>query len=79
MKEYTSNEPILLTVGAQWKVFDEVFTCVKKDDWKGQESYIIKVESPSHPDDPQFLRVMGKNEVKAFSFHQMYNNLKGIL
>lgn len=79
MKEYTSNESILLTVGTQWKVFDEIFTCVERDDQKGWESYIIKIESPTHPDSPKFLRVTGKNEVKAFSFHQTYNNFKGIL
>lgn len=79
MKEYTSNEPILLIVGTQWKVNNAVFTCVKKDDWKGCESYIIKVESPSHPDDPQFLRVTGKNVVKPFDFYRIYNNLNGIL
>lgn len=79
MKEYTSNEPILLTVGAQWKVNNAVFTCVKKDDWKGQESYIIKVESLSHPGEIQLLRVTGKNVVKAFDLYRIYNNLNGIL
>ena len=79
MKEYTSNEPILLQAGVQWKVNDAVFTCVKRDDQKGWESYVIRVDSPAHPNEPKLLRVTGKNVVKAFDFYKIYNNLKGIL
>lgn len=79
MKRGTSNEPILLQVGVQWQVNEEVFTCIKRDDQKGWESYIIKVESPTHPDEPKLLRVTGKNVVKPWALYQTYNNLKGIL
>ena len=79
MKEYTSNEPILLTVGAQWKVFDEVFTCVKRDDQKGWESYIIEIKDPSYPNEVKRLRVTGRSTVMSIDLYKTYNNLKGIL
>lgn len=79
MKEYTSNESIPLNVGEQWKVNGVEFTCAKRDDQRGWESYIIEIKDPSYPNEVKRLRVTGRSTVMSIDLYNTYNNLKGIL
>lgn len=78
MTKYTSNEEILLIEGTQWQVNEEVFTCERREVNNGWESFIIKIESPSHMS-PKRMKYSRGNTVKAFELYNTYINLRGIL